>query len=580
MNDKNSVLNEFNIIGNAYEKALQNLNSYQFNHPKFTEIQEKYTSEIKQLLDGVINEVNLLNSQIIWDHLVIAFFGETGAGKSTIIETLRLKYSDNKDWQHGSIVGDGQSDYTKESTEYTLNIDGEKVTLIDVPGIEGNEKEYEIIIKEALRKAHIVFYVQGKNRKPDSEIAKKIYDYLSDWTRVYSIYNIRGNIETYELQENLTSVITHQSQKISEEITECFKKLLGNLYMGNISLQALISLAASSKFPENINLSKQHKRVEKLFGTEESAIKFSNFIVLKNQILHCSTNFTEIIKDSSLQKANWLKIKGRQRLNIISNKYNEDIITLKSRINESNRKIKNLINSAKNKIYNEINHSVDKNISSLRANLTFIINNKSDNKEEAFKSQISHFEDSLETTLSSIVSDIFSVTKRQAFSYIKEFEKYRLRNFSNNSIIPIDNLQYNLTDTFSHMKIKSGDVLEVGSSATGMAATGALIGSFIPVLGIGTVAGALIGGGVGIVSSILKKTIFGDKGKAKAIKNMNDQLDVCSSELKMSLETTINQLKSSIDNFGKSMDKYLKNELSYIYKLENDFNFLIKQICY
>lgn len=50
---------------------------------------------------------------------------------------------------HGSIVGDGQSDYTKEAFEYTLNIDGRKVTLIDIPGIEGNEKKFEILIKEA-----------------------------------------------------------------------------------------------------------------------------------------------------------------------------------------------------------------------------------------------------------------------------------------------------------------------------------------------------------------------------------------------------------------------------------------------
>lgn len=77
----------------------------------------------KQLKDLRSNLLNALSScienaekettnsmhEIAWDRLVIAFFGETNAGKSTIIETFRILF-DKKRLPHndGLIVGDGR----------------------------------------------------------------------------------------------------------------------------------------------------------------------------------------------------------------------------------------------------------------------------------------------------------------------------------------------------------------------------------------------------------------------------------------------------------------------------------------
>ena len=65
------------------------------------------------------------------------------------------------------IVGDGRHDFTKTYDEYHLSISGHPFTLIDVPGIEGDEAGFKDVIKTALHKAHCVFYVQGHNKKPD-----------------------------------------------------------------------------------------------------------------------------------------------------------------------------------------------------------------------------------------------------------------------------------------------------------------------------------------------------------------------------------------------------------------------------
>lgn len=61
-------------------------------------------------------------------------------------------------------MGDGSPDFTKTYEEYHLSIAGHPFTLIDVPGIEGNESEFKDVIKTALHKAHCVFYVQGHNK--------------------------------------------------------------------------------------------------------------------------------------------------------------------------------------------------------------------------------------------------------------------------------------------------------------------------------------------------------------------------------------------------------------------------------
>ena len=67
-----------------------------------------------------------------------------------------------------------------------MQINGKPFTLIDVPGIEGKEEDFIDDIKKALAQAHLVFYVQGHNIKPDVATASKIKKYLGDWVISFS----------------------------------------------------------------------------------------------------------------------------------------------------------------------------------------------------------------------------------------------------------------------------------------------------------------------------------------------------------------------------------------------------------
>ncbi|HEX8594757.1 MAG TPA: hypothetical protein VF682_15985 [Pseudomonas sp.] len=98
----------------------------------------------------------------------------------------------------GRIIGTGEADFTKGNTFYTLNYKGKRFQLIDVPGIEGDEGKYSHMVREAVAKAHLVFYVNGTNKKPEKATAEKIRSYLRLGTQVCPLVNVRGNADQYE----------------------------------------------------------------------------------------------------------------------------------------------------------------------------------------------------------------------------------------------------------------------------------------------------------------------------------------------------------------------------------------------
>ncbi|MGL2669783.1 GTPase [Helicobacter pylori] len=121
-----------------------------------------------------LKELESLKNNEEWENFTIAFYGETGAGKSTLIECLRLFFKERSkinqqerfkrfysnyqnNYQNdernkqailnelhslkdGMAIGDGRSDFTLETKSYTLKHNNKTFTLLDVPGIEGDEK--------------------------------------------------------------------------------------------------------------------------------------------------------------------------------------------------------------------------------------------------------------------------------------------------------------------------------------------------------------------------------------------------------------------------------------------------------
>ncbi|GAA9068785.1 hypothetical protein Taitung26_10020 [Helicobacter pylori] len=142
--------------------------------------------EFKNLESEGLKELESLKNNEEWEKFTIAFYGETGAGKSTLIECLRLffkepskmdqqerfkwlytnmknyrgsEHADLEKLQDGAIMGDGRSDFTLETKSYTLKHNNQSLVLLDVLGIEGDEKKVKQQISNTTRKAHAIFYV-------------------------------------------------------------------------------------------------------------------------------------------------------------------------------------------------------------------------------------------------------------------------------------------------------------------------------------------------------------------------------------------------------------------------------------
>ncbi|MFP6244166.1 AAA family ATPase [Helicobacter pylori] len=159
-----------------------------------------------------LKELESLKNNEEWENFTIAFYGETGAGKSTIIECLRLFFKERskmdqqerfkqlysnyvkndrgsglallelEKFQDGAIIGDGRSDFTTETKSYTLKHNNKTFTLLDVPGIEGSEQKVIDQISNATQKAHAIFMLpkrlilRKKEKKGKGERLKKSKD--------------------------------------------------------------------------------------------------------------------------------------------------------------------------------------------------------------------------------------------------------------------------------------------------------------------------------------------------------------------------------------------------------------------
>lgn len=131
--------------------------------------------KFKKLESESLKELESLKNNEEWEKFTIAFYGETGAGKSTLIECLRLFFKEQSkinqqehfkrlystyqnnyqnderkkqnilkelhSLQDGAIIGDGRSDFTLKTRSYPFQYKHQNFTLLDVPGIEGDEKK-------------------------------------------------------------------------------------------------------------------------------------------------------------------------------------------------------------------------------------------------------------------------------------------------------------------------------------------------------------------------------------------------------------------------------------------------------
>lgn len=280
---------------------IENLQNIFKNTDDKDEKLKRFNQEALELFQKLesesLKELESLKNNEEWENFTIAFYGETGAGKSTLIECLRMFFKEqskvdqqerfkrlystyqnnyqndecNKQailnelhsLQDGAIIGDGRSDFTLETKSYTLKHNNKTFTLLDVPGIEGNEKKVIDQISNATQKAHAIFYVtktpnppqKGEERKEGT--IEKIQRQLDSQTEVWTIFN-KPITSPRALKDGLINENEKESLKI---LNKKMKNILGKHYKGYkaVSTQVAFYGLSQALIPETDFYEKKQK---------------------------------------------------------------------------------------------------------------------------------------------------------------------------------------------------------------------------------------------------------------------------------------------------------------------------------
>lgn len=310
-----------------------------------------------------LKELESLKKNEEWENFTIAFYGETGAEKSTLIECLRLFFKERskmneqerfkslyseknhrgsghallelEKFQDGAIIGDGRSDFTLETKSYTLKHNNKTFTLLDVPGIEGNEEKVMEQVLNATKKAHAVFYVTKKPTPPQKGeegkqgTIEKIQKQLDSQTEVYTIYN-KAVTNPRALKEGLIDESEKESLKILNEKMEA---ILGKHYMGYkaVSAQAAFYGLSSALIPESGFYKNKQKFLE--------VFKEEGLLLYKSRFKQLAEFIAETLLENS--RAKIIESNCNKALKAVE-KLQEKIITMiDGQIDPTIREIKN-----------------------------------------------------------------------------------------------------------------------------------------------------------------------------------------------------------------------------------------------
>lgn len=417
----------------SLDTQLDNLKKLNGANSGFNDIQQAYAESITSSINKAKARIEEVKNGAVWDNLVIAFFGETNAGKSTIIETFRILFCEeertsnlqkNPEGVDGLIVGTGVSDCTQVYKEYKMKISGVPFTLIDVPGIEGNEALYENEIKEALNKAHYVFYVQGQNKKPDAGTAGKIKKYLREWVKVYSIYNVRGVASNYDEDSERKSLLTEGEYKIENQIKETFAEVLGHTYMGNITLQAYLALCSKAKFaPSRSDLQRGQNKLHKYFGDLDSIFQFSQFESLINIVFKKANNFTKEIVEANKEKHKALLLSIYEELKVVNDEQEKYVRKLEESIKTFQKNVKQDFSASRNFIINNSTRKYDLIFSKILDMAMYAISHDVGDKEAYCKRRATEITSEMADSLQKDISEEIKNLNKTIYKRKKDLDQ-------------------------------------------------------------------------------------------------------------------------------------------------------------
>ncbi len=226
--------------------------------------------------------------------------------------------------------------------------------MLDVPGIEGDEKKVKQQISDATKKAHAIFYVTKtpappqKGEEGKEGTIEKIQNQLDSQTEVYTLFNKPIN-SPRALKDGLIDENEKESLKI---LNEKMKAILGKHYKGHqiVSTQAAFYGLSSALLPESDFYKNKQKFLE-FFKAEE--------LLLKSRFKQLGEFIAGMLLENSRKKI--IESNCNKALKVIEKLQKAIVTTIDREIDPTIKELED----AKPETYDKLDYSKDKFVSNL-----------------------------------------------------------------------------------------------------------------------------------------------------------------------------------------------------------------------
>ena len=338
-----------------------------------------------------------------------------------LIEAEKLKR-----FADGQIIGDGRSDFTRNNTSFDFSYNNQEFSLIDVPGIEGDENIVRIPIEEAVKKAHAVFYVTRTPRPPQTHegegskkgTLEKMKDHLGAQTEVWAIYNHAVN-NPRQLKKPL---IGQGEQEGLQALDDKLRQELADKYCQSLVVSARPAYLGLTEcvVPGSKEAGEQRKFLER-FESKEEILKLSGLLDFVEKLSSTIIgDYRNKIKRSNLNKAAKVLEVSLNELFNLNEKLNKDRKEVRSEVLNVQIQIKVLLEQfsgsldsvgskivrsfekeIRDQLYREIDSDIDN--AEFKDVLHNVMESKSENLEKDLRCSIEEEVKNFEIEISRIV---------------------------------------------------------------------------------------------------------------------------------------------------------------------------------
>jgi gas vesicle protein len=439
----------------------------------------------------------------------------------------------------GEIIGTGEADFTNGNTVYTLKQGDKTFQLLDVPGIEGNETKYAQMVEAAVAKAHMVFYINGTNKKPEKATAAKIKSYLRRGTRVCPIVNMRGSADAYEFEEDRQSLENNgEALKALEQTVGVLRTELGsNVLLPAHCVQGLLAFSAlaidresrkTTIHPSRENdLVVQQRNYHKCFASAKLMFEFSQMLGLRDVVSEKLVTFKEDIIESNKAKVRELlnenvdilqKALAQHQgfIDRINPEFEKCIASIKGAIDTFERVVTAARKNLWEEFFNELAEEADKIVANhfgdddrIASKIKSAFKTRQEKMPEPLQAQLDEqmaaMQQSIEQAMNRLIEDVRRVEFQEAISFGESAKKAEYES--------------SMLDMDLGLKEWGSFAFNIGSYAM----AGATVGTVFPV--IGNVIGAIAGAVVGLLVSAWEFASGKDKRIRKAQRMVQGKID-------------------------------------------------------